>query len=265
MTWVLDLDGVIWLGDAPIPGAAEAVGRLRKAGHSVLFTTNNSVPTVAEYVKKLSKIGIAASHTEIVTSAQAAATIVPAGETALVAGGEGLIEALSNKRVEVIGAHQFTDHPDGYLDDPRRTKVRYVIVGWHSYYGVASVAVAASSVKDGALLIGTNDDASYPTPGLHLPGSGAIISAVSVMSGSEPVFAGKPHDPIVTLLSPRLSGDDTVIGDRPSTDGMLARKIGARFGLVLSGVTSSFGDLHPRDPKPDLVAASLFDLVVAET
>ena len=42
MAWALDLDGVIWLGDQPIPGAAEAVGRLQAAGESVVFVTNNS-------------------------------------------------------------------------------------------------------------------------------------------------------------------------------------------------------------------------------
>ena len=48
MAWALDLDGVVWLGDRAVPGAAEAVARLQKAGEQVLFVTNNSGRTVAE-------------------------------------------------------------------------------------------------------------------------------------------------------------------------------------------------------------------------
>ena len=47
MAWVLDLDGVVWLGDEPIAGAAEAVRRLRDAGEQLAFVTNNSYGTRA--------------------------------------------------------------------------------------------------------------------------------------------------------------------------------------------------------------------------
>ena len=53
MAWVLDLDGVIWLSDQPVPGAAEAVARLRAAGERVLFLTNNSSAPVGDQEAKL--------------------------------------------------------------------------------------------------------------------------------------------------------------------------------------------------------------------
>jgi ribonucleotide monophosphatase NagD (HAD superfamily) len=49
-----------------------------------------------------------------------------------------------------------------------------------------------------------------------------------------------------------------VVGDRPSTDGLLAKALGAPFALVLSGVTAP-GD--PVDPPADAVASDLADLV----
>ncbi|MBO0713546.1 MAG: HAD family hydrolase, partial [Acidimicrobiales bacterium] len=97
MSWVLDLDGVVWLSDQPLPGAADAVSRLRSAGKRVIFLTNNSALTVAEYLKKLDGVGIPAEAADLVTSAQAAAGLLEAGERALVCAGEGVIEALDER------------------------------------------------------------------------------------------------------------------------------------------------------------------------
>ena len=58
MAWALDLDGVVWLGATPIPGAAEAVGRLRAAGERVAFVTNNSFGRRGDVADKLSAHGI---------------------------------------------------------------------------------------------------------------------------------------------------------------------------------------------------------------
>lgn len=51
-----------------------------------------------------------------------------------------------------------------------------------------------------------------------------------------------------------------VHGDRPSTDGELARALGARFALVLSGATGE-RDLEALRPPPDATAPDLGALV----
>ena len=76
MLWVLDLDGVVWLAGTSIPGAPEAIRRLHEAGESVAFVTNNSGPTLAEYVAMLGRAGIEVEADELLTSAQAAASQV---------------------------------------------------------------------------------------------------------------------------------------------------------------------------------------------
>jgi glycerol-1-phosphatase len=88
MTWLLDLDGVVWLGERPIDGAADAVARLRRAGERVIFATNNSWARVADQESKLDGMGIPAAG-DVVTSAMAAATLVEPGERVLVSGGPG--------------------------------------------------------------------------------------------------------------------------------------------------------------------------------
>src|SRR5687768_7049802 len=94
MTWLLDLDGVVWLGERPIAGSAEAIARLRAGGERVVFITNNSNDTVASYLAKLERCGVPASADDLITSAQAAARLVEPHETALVCAGPGVEEAL---------------------------------------------------------------------------------------------------------------------------------------------------------------------------
>ncbi|MGH9067642.1 MAG: HAD family hydrolase, partial [Acidimicrobiales bacterium] len=83
MAWVLDLDGVVWLGDQPVPGAADAVAELRERGTRVVFLTNNSSRRVGEYVERLGAMGVPVEEDDILTSAQAAASLVEPGTTAL--------------------------------------------------------------------------------------------------------------------------------------------------------------------------------------
>src|SRR5947209_2962167 len=94
VAWILDLDGVVWLGEEHIPGAAAAVARLRRARKRILFLTNNSSVTVAAYVAKLAAHGIAIDEGEVATSAQAAASLVAPGARVMVCAGPGVVEAL---------------------------------------------------------------------------------------------------------------------------------------------------------------------------
>ena len=223
MAWVLDLDGVVWLADTPIPGSPEAVARLRAAGERVVFMTNNSDPTVGDYVAKLERMGIPASAEDVITSAQAAASMLDSGATALVCGGPGVDEALRQRGVRTV----------------RDGKADAVVVGWHRDFDYTRLDAAFTAVHRGARLIGTNEDPTYPTPDGPLPGGGALLAAVAYAAGVEPEVAGKPHAPIVELLAARVPDTEIVVGDRPSTDGELARRLGCRFGLVRTGVTAA--------------------------
>lgn len=246
MVWLLDLDGVVWLGDTAIPGAAGAVSRLRADGKQVVFLTNNSAHTVADYVVRLTKMGISVSRSDILTSAEAATSLLEQGSTALVFAGAGVEESLARAGVRVV----------------RSGRADAVVVGFHREFDFSGLAAAVSAVLGGARLIGTNDDATYPTPHGPLPGAGSLLAAVAYASGATPTVAGKPNDPTVSLVRQRFGAIDVVVGDRPSTDGELARRLGARFALVLSGVTDAN---HGRlDPAPDTEAADLAALVTDE-
>src|SRR6476661_4473338 len=55
---LLDLDGCVYLGDEPIPGAADALSELRAAGKSVMFLTNDARRAPEDYVRKLWSLGL---------------------------------------------------------------------------------------------------------------------------------------------------------------------------------------------------------------
>jgi HAD superfamily hydrolase (TIGR01450 family) len=253
--WVLDLDGVVWRGDTPVPGSIAAIDRLRTAGERVLFLTNNSSATIAGYVAKMAQMGLHADPADVCTSAQASALVVTPGETALVCGGIGITEALS-----AVGVRCVADYEPG---------IDVVVAGWHRDFSFDRLTQAFMAIRAGARLVGTNDDPTYPTAEGELPGGGAIVAAIAYAAGVDPVFAGKPHEPSAQLVFSRLgwSTDPSaeqrsslvMVGDRPSTDGGMSVTLGARFALVLSGVTAP-ADL-PVHPAPAVVASDLAALV----
>ena len=244
--WILDLDGVVWLAGDVVPGVPEAVTRLREAGERVLFLTNNSNPRVSDLKEKFDGMGIEVEVDEIVTSAQAAATMVEPGSTALVCGGEGVREALLARGVKTVD--------EGPADA--------VIVGFHKEFDYGRLNAAFQAVRGGARLIGTNDDTTYPTPDGPIPGGGSLLAAVAAAAGVEPEVAGKPYQPMADAVRERIgeSADEgVVVGDRPDTDGLIAKRLGLRFALVFTGVTKP-EDL-PVDPEPELTADDLPSLV----
>ncbi len=242
-TWVIDLDGVIWLAQQAIPGGASAVARLRAAGVGVLFATNNSSPTVATFVERLARVGIEIGPHEVVSSAQAAASLVAPGERVHCLADDGVREALADRGAEVV---------EGDSAD-------VVVVGWTHAFDFDHLARAATTIRKGARLIGTNGDPTHPTPDGLLPGAGSLLVSVATAAGVTPEVAGKPHLPMADLIRQRVADVTVGVGDRPSTDGALARQLGVPFALVRSGVASS----EPAGPEPDVVAddfAALVDL-----
>jgi glycerol 3-phosphatase-2 len=246
MLWVFDLDGVVWLAGEAIPGSADAVARLRAMGHRVAFVTNNSTPTVAEYVDRLASAGIRISADELVTSSQAAASVVEPGSPVSYIGGEGVREALLDRGVHLVG---LDEHPAA------------VVVGRSLELDFAELAAAARAVREGARFVATNTDATFPTPQGPEPGAGALVAYLQVGSGCRAEVAGKPESPMADLVRSRFGPPDVVVGDRAETDGAFAERVSAPFALVLSGVTRR-SDLPVR-PAPVLVADDLAGAVRA--
>lgn len=251
-SWILDLDGVVWLANDPIPGAADAIARARAAGRRVTFFTNNSFARRSELIAKFTAHGIECRDEDLFSSAQAAAQLVREDERVFVLGGPGIEEALAARGIAVVS--------EGELADGAQVEV--VIVGLDLGLNLPRLTAATRAIVGGARLIGTNDDSTYPTPDGPLPGGGALLSAVRYATGADAVVAGKPYGPAAELVAANVGHVSLMVGDRPSTDGRFARRLGTRFGLVRSGVTSA--EAVVEDPHPDLDAADLAELVDTE-
>jgi glycerol-1-phosphatase len=240
---VLDLDGVLWLGDQPLPGGADAVTRFRAAGLAVGFMTNNSSLPVAAYVEKLAGFGVEAESSEVLTSALATAELLASGlapgARVLACSGPGVVEALEAKGFEVVDT--------GPADA--------VVVGWHRTFDFDRLDRASAAIRAGARFVATNMDATYPAPDGLLPGNGSLVAAVATAAGRRPEVAGKPEPPTVALVEARFGGRGIIAGDRPSTDGALAAALGWPFALVVSSATLS-GD-EPEDHDAAFVGPSL--------
>ena len=253
-TWAIDLDGVVWRGDRLLAGSAAAIGALLEAGERVVFCTNHAHgPEVKE--RQLEVLGVPAAP--VVTSAEAAAAACVTGSTVLAMGERSIVECLAGHGLEVQDVWEL---PEGEVP-----KVDTVVVGACPNWDRSRVGMVADAVRGGATFLATNDDPTYPVTGpvgpRLLPGNGALVAAVATAAGVAAQVTGKPHAPMAELLVARHGPVDVVVGDKPETDGLLAERLGARFGLVLSGVTSA--EHLPVVPDPWHVAADLAALVEA--
>jgi HAD superfamily hydrolase (TIGR01450 family) len=240
-----DLDGVVWRGDAPIPGSAEAVAAIRGAGLRVVFLTNNANGRVDENVARLVANGVPAEAGDVLSSAQSAAALLarttPAPGRVLACAGPGVVEALE--------AHGFEAVDDGPADA--------VVVGWHRTFDFERLRRAADVVRAGARFVATNLDPTYPAAHGLLPGAGALVAAVQTASGRRPEVAGKPEPAMAALVREHFGAVAVMVGDRPSTDGAFAAQLGCPFALVLSGVVGMPGEEPVPDPPPPFVAPDL--------
>jgi len=230
-----DLDGVVWLMHQPIAGSVNAIQLLKNAGHRVLFVTNNSYSVISDQENALAKIGIDA-YNDVVTSSQAAGALLRKGERVLLGGGPGAVEAVKNAGAVLAGRSD--DQTESEIDQ----EVDTVMVGFHPSFDYRGLTRLSHAVRNGARLIATNDDATYPTPRGLIPGGGSILASVVAASGVEPIIAGKPHQPMADLVRQVLGvtdlSDAWMVGDRPSTDGLFAQTVGCKFAQVLTGISS---------------------------
>ncbi len=180
---VLDLDGVVYRGHTPIPGASETSEWLATAGYRVYYFTNNSTKTRESYVDLLAGYGVRTDADHIVTSASLTARHFPENgllpATCLVVGEAGLADELRRVGVRVVRRKG-------------KRPIDYVVVGMDRQFTYRKLSEAQQAIRGGAQFIATNQDATYPVEGDVIPGGGSIVAAVATAAETEPVLIGKP-------------------------------------------------------------------------
>jgi HAD superfamily hydrolase (TIGR01450 family) len=251
---LLDLDGVVYVGPDAVPGIPQALAAARATGMALGFVTNNAARTPDDVARHLNELGVPAEPADVITSSQAAATVVAellgAGARVLPVGGPGVATALRAAGLTVVECAE--DLPAA------------VVQGYGREVGWAQLAEAVVAVRGGAMHVATNTDATIPSPRGPLPGNGAMVGVVSAITGKRPLVTGKP-DPAMHGECVRRTGAQRplVVGDRLDTDIEGARRAGAASLLVLTGVTDAATLLAaPPEQRPDLLSPDAAGLLV---
>lgn len=241
---IFDLDGVVYRGDEPVPGAAGLVNALRRRGTLVRFATNNSMATRSAYVDRLAGHGIDANVEEIVTSSSATLqhlrAHLPDVQRVLAVGAEGLIDELRDGGLEVTPAAEAAG--PGWNGAPLDDAVDAVVAGLDPRIDYRRLGIAAAAIRAGARFIATNADLRFPTPEGLMPGAGAIVAALAATTGTQPLVIGKPQPAMFRAILERdgvAPRDALVIGDNPDADIVAARRAGIGSILVLTGVADA--------------------------
>lgn len=249
--FIFDLDGTLYLGDQLIPGADRAIRMLRERGKKLAFVSNKPIQSRRTYADKLNELGVDCEVNEVINSSLVCARYLQKnhpGCRALVIGEGPLVEELKSHGIEVT-------------EDPEQTDV--VVVSWDRDFTYDKLNRAYIAAVNGAALIGTNPDATCPMPGYDLPDAACMISAVEACADRkvDPIV-GKPS-PIMVEEALDLLGVPperaALVGDRASTDLLMAREAGIAFLLVLSGVTDR-ADLDDLPAEPDIVIENVGEL-----
>lgn len=246
---VFDMDGVLYRGEQPLPGAAELVETLASQRIPFAMVTNNSTRTPEQYAAKLARMGILVEPERIVTSGIATREYLQSryerGTRVYVLGMAALEEA-------ILG--------DGWFV-PAGREADVVVSGADFTLTYEKLKVATLAIRAGADWIATNADRTFPSEEGLIPGSGAIVAALQAATDRNPIVIGKPEPRMVLEAADRLRVDPSellVIGDRLDTDVLAGQRAGCRTALVLTGVADR-SHVETAEVVPDLV---LDDLVV---
>lgn len=247
--FLFDLDGTVYLDETPIGDVKGTLARLRAMDKRIVFLTNNSSKTEAEYRQKLARIGLWGEGDLVYTSAMATAEHVAA--------------RFPHKRVYLLAT-------DAVKEEFSRTvplveeAPDVVILAYDTTLTFAKMKRFNEFLAGGAVFLATHPDAVCPTAGVSMPDVGAFLQLFYTSSGRRPdLIVGKPGTAMGEGLERRLGiprARMCMTGDRMHTDIRFGNNCGMHTVLVLSGETTEETMKNFPD-RPDLVLPDVNALV----
>jgi 4-nitrophenyl phosphatase len=251
---ILDMDGVIWRGDAPLGDLPVIFNRLRARGLKYVFATNNGTRTSEQYVARLGDLGVRVEPWQVITSAQALSYALslkfPRGTKIFMIGGDGIRKALEQDGYDIVSVEN-------------APAAEAVVMGIDTEITFQKMSEATYLVRRGIPFYATNPDKTFPTPRGEIPGAGAWYSVIVTATGVQPIVAGKPFPFLMDLSLEKLATqkqETLVVGDRLETDIAGGQAVGCPTALVLSGV-STLEQAKSWKPAPDIIVDDLSQLV----
>ena len=251
--YLFDMDGTLYLGDRLYDFTRELLSEIRRVGAKYLFMTNNSSKSVADYVKKLEKMGISATREDFITSSQATAYYLKLhhpGKKLYVCGTRSLIEELQSEGFETTTDIEQTECVVMGFD----TELTF-----QKLWDVSKILLTKKDIP----YIATNPDLVCPTEFGSVPDCGSVCIGIKNATGRSPVVIGKPSALMPELAMAKWSctkEQTTVVGDRIYTDVKSGLNAGVNTILVLSG-ESTLQTLEESPDKPHLVLSDAGQLL----
>lgn len=219
---LVDLDGVLYVGEEPVPGAAAAVAALRERGLGLRFVTNTTARSRAQTLAKLERLGFGVAEPELVTPAALA---------------RRRCERLGHRRVALIMNEDVKADFEG-LEQTDAEPDAVIMGDLGEAFGFAILNRAFRMVIGGAELIALQKNRFWLTPaGLSLD-AGPFVAAIEYATGSEAVVVGKPSQSFFELVLADLGvGPERalMVGDDIESDVGGALAAGLRAVLVRTG------------------------------
>jgi len=248
---ILDVDGTVVRGDEPIPGAAEGLDAVARAGLDRVFLSNNPTERPAAYESRFETAGFDVDRQEVFT----AGTITT----------EYLLSEHADDRLFVIGDpgldSQLLAADLTLTDDPETADA--LVASMDREFGYQSLCDAIVALDDEIPFIGTDPDMLIPQTGYNSPGTGAMLHAIEGVTGREvDVVCGKPSAFARRTVLDYLEcppEDCLIVGDRLDTDIKLGTEAGMTSVVVRTGVTDD-QTLADSPISPDYVLDSLAEL-----
>lgn len=228
--YAFDLDGTLYLGDELIEGADRAIAVLRAAGARVVFVTNKPLETTADYARKLTRLGIPAEASDVISAIDALVLYLTRTHP-----GARLLAVAEPVLVRELEQAGFT-----VTQDPLETDV--VVVSFDRTFDYDKLTRAYQAVKAGAVIVATNPDPYCPTPDGGLPDCAAMLAAIEACTGATAeAIVGKPSIHMAEAFLDRLgvaAHEAAMVGDRLLTDVTMGLNAGMASVLVMSGATT---------------------------
>jgi len=277
--FVLDLDGTFYLGNRILPRSLEFIDRVRRTGRDFLFFTNNSSRTPASYIEKISGMGCPIGRERILTSGDVMIrqllTRFP-GQRVYLMGTRALGAQFAEAGVALAS---FDGEPPGasaggavvasvgvageqFGNNALQNPVDIVVAAFDTELTYSKLERACTFIRRGAVFLATHPDINCPTEDGFIPDCGAFCAAITLSTGREPVFFGKPYPQTLELIlahTGRSKDELAFVGDRLYTDVATGVRNGAKGFLVLSG-EAQVSDIEASDVKPDAVFSDLGEI-----
>ncbi len=248
--FAIDMDGTVYHGERPIPGARGFIDGLRERGIPFRFVTNNSSHERQFYADRLSRMGFGVSPEEILTSAVATARYIKDNR----AGKSVYAIATPSVRKELADAGVNTEvcgRPD------------IVLLTFDTTIDYAKINRGYHYLVQGSEFIATHPDDVCPTEDSYDIDIGPFIRMFESVTGRTATVVGKPNRLMLEMAAAEMgvaAQDVVMVGDRLSTDIRMAADAGTGSVLVLSGETDT-ELLRRSSVKPTFVLGSVADII----